>query len=123
MPYLTVEHSQNVADAVEGLCDALRRAAIETGIFPVAGVRVRAYPARDYAMADGDPKHGFVDVTVRMREGRDEATRVRAAEAIMAAAEAHLAPAMETRSIGLSVEVREMADAAALKGGNVREHL
>ena len=123
MPHLIVDHSPNLTEAASGLCEALRRAVVATDVFPLAGVRVRAVVPQDVSMADGDPKHGYVDVTVRVREGRDEATRVRVAEAVFEALRAHMAPAMETRSVALSVELREMADRTTLKTGNVREHL
>ena len=123
MPHIIIDHSPNLSDAASGLCDALRRAAIATEAFPTAGIRVRAFAPHAMSMADGDDKHGYVDVTVRVREGRPEAQRIAVAEAIYAAAEAHLAEAMATRSVALSVELREMADKTTLKGGTVRDHL
>ena len=125
MPHLRVEYSRNVEAAADmaAFCDVLRRAAVETGLFPEAGVRVRAFAADHVSIADGDPKHGFIDVLVRLRGGRDLAAREAAAQAIFAAAERFLAPAFAERSLALSLEMREMTPETTLKAGTIREHM
>ena len=125
MPHVSLEYSRNLEDAVDvaALCDALRRAAIETGVFPLAGVRVRAFAADHASIADGDPKHGFVDVSVRLRAGRDLDTRRRAAQHVFDAAQAFLAPVMATRSLALSLEMRDIDPELSPKTGTIRDHL
>jgi 5-carboxymethyl-2-hydroxymuconate isomerase len=57
MPHFTLEYSANLdarvdmAEAVE----VVRKAAVEAGIFPVGGIRVRAVRCEHYAIADGNP--------------------------------------------------------------------
>ena len=60
MPHIIVDYSPNMEERVDiaALCDGLRRAAIETGILPMAGIRVRAVRATHVSIADGDPQHG-----------------------------------------------------------------
>ncbi|WP_239510397.1 hypothetical protein, partial [Klebsiella pneumoniae] len=41
----------------EALVEAVRVAAIETGVFPLGGIRVRTHRAVHAAIADGEPAH------------------------------------------------------------------
>ena len=43
-----------------GLLKALRASALATGVFPLGGIRVRAYQADHYLIADGHPANAFV---------------------------------------------------------------
>ncbi|MBE1285098.1 MAG: 5-carboxymethyl-2-hydroxymuconate isomerase [Rhodobacteraceae bacterium] len=125
MPHLSIDYSANMKDRVDipGLCDALRKAMIETGVFPLAGVRVRAFRADHVSIADGDAKHGYIDITVRLRAGRDLETRKRATAHIFQAAETFLAPAMQSHSIALSFEMRDIDPELSPKTGTIRDHL
>lgn len=125
MPHIAIDYSANLEPEVDiaALCDLLRRAAIETGEFPVAGVRVRAFAASHVSIADGNPDHGYIDIGVRLRGGRDLATRERATAHIFAAAEGFLAPVMSRRSLALSLEMRDIDPALSPKSGSIRDHL
>ncbi|MCB1342248.1 MAG: 5-carboxymethyl-2-hydroxymuconate isomerase [Pseudooceanicola sp.] len=125
MPHLTVDYSANMEDRVDmpGLCDVLRRAAIETGVLPMAGVRVRAIRADHVSIADGDPAHGYIDIALRLRGGRDLETRKAATAHVFAAAETFLAPAMAQHSIALSFEMRDIDPVLSPKSGTIRDHL
>ena len=125
MTHITIDYSANLEPEVDiaALCDLLRRAAIETGEFPVAGVRVRAFAASHVSIADGNPDHGYIDIGVRLRGGRDLATRERATAHIFAAAEEFLAPVMARRSLALSLEMRDIDPALSPKTGSIRDHL
>ena len=123
MPHLTVDYSANVEDAVEGLCDVIRQAAIRTGVFPMPGIRVRAFRADQVSIADGGDRHGYVDISIRLRAGRTDQQKELAASAVFEAARVHLAPAMATRSIALSLELRDIDPDLSPKAGTIRDHL
>jgi 5-carboxymethyl-2-hydroxymuconate isomerase len=120
-----VDYSANVEDwaDIAGLCDTLRRAAIETGVFPMPGVRVRAMRADHVSIADGDPAHGYIDISVRLRAGRDLTTRQDATQHLFEAARQFLAPAMTRHSIALSLEMRDIDPDLSPKHGTIRDHL
>jgi len=105
------------------LCDAIRAKAASMDVFPMAGVRVRATRVDHYAIADGDPKHGFIDLSVRLREGRPDAVKSEAIAQIFAALKAFLEPVLATRSIALSAEMRDIDAALSPKFGTIRDHL
>ena len=125
MPHLMIEYSPNMearADMGE-LCQVLRRAAIATGVLPMAGIRVRAMRADHVSIADGAPDHGFVDISVRLRGGRDLAVRKDATAQIFTAARDFLQPAMARHSIALSFEMRDIDPELSPKTGTIRDHL
>ena len=125
MPHITLDYSANLEPLLDiaDLCDTLRRIAISTGTFPLAGVRVRAFAATHVSIADGDPKHGYIDIAVRLRGGRDLATRQLAAKTIFAAAQGFLASALQQNSIALSLEMRDIDPALSPKYSTIRNHL
>lgn len=105
------------------LCETIRAAAALIDTFPTAGIRVRAIRVDHYAIADGDPKHGFVDLTLRLREGRAADVKHDAITRVFAALREFMAPAMATRSIALSAEMRDINADLSPKFGNIRDHL
>ena len=125
MPHITLEYSANLEAHLDmgALCRALRDAAVATGVFPPAGIRVRAFAANHVVIADGDPRHGFIDIAVRIGAGRDAATRSRAADEIFAAARAFTAAYMDAHPFMLSLELREAAAETARKDSSIRRFL
>lgn len=125
MPHLHIEYSANLEGVVDmaGLCQAVRGAAVLIDTFPLAGIRVRATCVDHVAMADGDPKHGFIDLVVRLREGRSDDVKRAALTRIFAALSGFVAPAMASHSIALSAEMRDIDADLSLKSGTVRDHL
>ena len=87
MPHFTLEYSANLDARVDmgKVVEVVRKAAVETGIFPLGGIRVRAVSCEHYAIADGKPHFGFLDMVLRLGEGRDLATRKKAGEHIFKA--------------------------------------
>jgi len=125
MPHIMVDYSPNMEARTDiaALCDQLRQTAIATGVFPMPGIRVRAFAASHVSIADGDPTHGYVDISVRLREGRDLDTRKTAVNEIFKAAEQFLQPALDQYSIALSTEMRDIDAALSPKTGTIRDHL
>ncbi len=125
MPHFHIDYSANLEGVVDmgALCEAIRAAAADIDTFPTAGIRVRATRVDYVAMADGDPKHGFIDLSVRLREGRPQDVKKDAIAHIFNALKAFIAPHMETRSIALSAEMRDIDAELSPKFGNVRDHM
>lgn len=125
MPHISLEYSANLEEMTDigALCEALRVAAIETGTFPEAGIRVRAYPAAHCAIADGHPDNAFCDITVRLGAGRPAEVRTRTTEALFAAAQAALAAVIADRPVMLSLEMREIDPDLSPKLNTVRDHM
>ena len=115
MPHLVVLYTGNL-DAetnmkvlCRNLADAMLAVRDERAqqVYPTGGVRVHAYPATHYAVADGQRDYAFVYLNLRMGRGRSEAVKQRAGEALLAAAKAHFEPLFATRYIGLTLQIDE----------------
>lgn len=125
MPHFHIDYSANLEEVVDmgALCEAVRVAAAEIDTFPTAGIRVRATRVDHAAMADGNPSHGFIDLVVRLREGRADDVKKDAIALIFATIKDFIAPAMKTRSIALSAEMRDISADLSPKFGNIRDHM
>jgi 5-carboxymethyl-2-hydroxymuconate isomerase len=125
MPHLMIDYSANVEPDVDmgAFCDTLRDVATSIDAFPLAGVKVRAVRVDHYAIADGNPKHGFIDISVRIREGRDLETKQNAAQKIFDAANEFVVGVMQRRSLALSLELRDIDAALSPKSGSIRKYL
>ncbi|MDE2371446.1 MAG: 5-carboxymethyl-2-hydroxymuconate isomerase [Burkholderiales bacterium] len=127
MPHLVILYTPDLETEIEmtALCRALADAMLavrdDAGgqVFPTAGVRVLAYPAAHCAVADGSGDYGFVYFNLRMARGRSEALRRRAGEALAAAAKTQLAPLLERRRVGLTLQVDEGPEVFDAKFGNL----
>lgn len=125
MPHLMIDYSVNVEPDVDigALCDTLRDVAASIDAFPLAGVKVRAVRVDHYSIADGNPEHGFIDISVRIREGRDMETKQDVAQKLFDAANEFVADVMQRRSLALSLELRDIDAALSPKSGSIRKYL
>ena len=125
MPHLILDYSANMEDRTDiaGLCDCLRLAAVETGVFPEAGVRVRAFKADHVSIANGNSNNGYIDISVRLREGRDQDTRAKVTQHIFSAAEAYLGPVLESFPVALSMEMRDIDASLSPKVNSIRNFM
>lgn len=125
MPHFHIEYSANLESLVDmaQLCEAVRAKAATIDTFPMAGIRVRATRVDHVAIANGNPKHGFVDLSVRLREGRPHDVKRDAITQIFAVLTDFMAPTMETFSVALSAEMRDIDADLSPKFGNIRDHL
>ncbi len=125
MPHFTIEYSANLDARVDmgKIVEIVRKAAVETGIFPLGGIRVRAIPCEHFAIADGSPHHGFLDMVLRLGEGRDLATRKKAGEHIFRALSDHLDPVFATSQFALSFDMQINDKETSWKRNNIHEAL
>ncbi|MCI2397840.1 5-carboxymethyl-2-hydroxymuconate Delta-isomerase [Aliiroseovarius subalbicans] len=110
MPHLSFEYSaglRNHAD-LDALAVTMRDALISTGECAVGGIRVRGYRADVNAVGDGSGEYHFLDMVLRLGQGRDEATRSAIADQLYANVEAALRPQLGDMPFILSLEVQEI---------------
>jgi 5-carboxymethyl-2-hydroxymuconate isomerase len=125
MPHFTLEYSGNL-DALldmEKVVEVVRKAAVETGIFPLGGIRVRAIRCEHYAIADGNPNLGFLAMVLRLGEGRDLATRKKAGEHIFKTLSAHLDPVFANSKFALSFDMQINDKETSWKRNNIHDVL
>jgi 5-carboxymethyl-2-hydroxymuconate isomerase len=103
--------------------EVVRKAAVEAVIFPLGGIRVRAIRCEHYAIADGNPNHAFLDMVLRLGEGRDLATRKKAGEYVFKALSAHLDPVFAQIKFALSFDMQVNDKETSFKRNNIHEAL
>ena len=125
MPHFTIEYSANLDARVDmpQIVEVVRKAAVETGIFPLGGIRVRAIKCEHYAIADGNPQHGFLAMVLRLGEGRDLAARQKAGEQIFRALSVHLDPVFRGSKFALSFDMQINDKETSWKRNNIHDAL
>ena len=125
MPHFQIDYSANLEEVVDvsALCEAIRAEAATIETFPAAGIRVRATRVDHVAIADGGTKHGFIDLSVRLREGRPHDVKRDAIEQIFATLKDFMTLAMASNSIALSAEMRDINADLSPKFSTIRDHL
>ena len=125
MPHFTIEYSANLDSRLDigAVCEVVRKAAAETGVFPVGGIRVRAIRCEHYAIADGRKDYGFLAMLLRLGEGRDLATRKTAGEHVFRALSGHLDPVFATSKFALSFDMQINDKETSWKRNNIHDAL
>jgi 5-carboxymethyl-2-hydroxymuconate isomerase len=136
MPHLVIlytaqlDHETDMGALCRKLADTMIAQRDESGkaVFPIAGTRVLAYPAAHHAVADGGAAAraqgkgqdcAFAYFNLRMARGRSDAVKQAAGAALVAVAREHLAPVLERRPVGLTLQVDEGHEAFDGKFGNL----
>ena len=125
MPHFTIEYSANLDNRLDigAVCEIVRKAAVETGIFPLGGIRVRAIRCEHYAIADARNDYGFLDMVLRIGEGRDLVTRQKAGEHVFQALSKHLDPVFANSKFALSFDMQINDKETSWKRNNIHEAL
>jgi 5-carboxymethyl-2-hydroxymuconate isomerase len=125
MPHFTIEYSANLDGRIDfaELVEVVRKAAAETGIFPLGGIRVRAVRCEHFAIADGKKDYAFLDMVLRLGEGRDVATRKRAGEHIFRTLSQYLDPTFAQNKLALSFDMQINDKETSFKRNNIHEAL
>lgn len=107
---MSIEYSANLDAKVDmgELCALVSRTILETGLFEPGAVRVRAFRAEAYAIADRLPENSFIDLNFRIGKGRSAEEKKRTGEAIFAAVTDDLSSLFATPHFALSLEIREI---------------
>lgn len=125
MPHFTIEYSANLDGRLDigAVCEVVRKAAVETGIFPLGGIRVRAIKCEHYAIADARQDYGFLDMVLRIGEGRDLPTRQKAGEHVFQVLSKHLDPVFAASRFALSFDLQINDKDTSWKRNNIHEAL
>ncbi len=125
MPHIIIEYSGNLRERVNlpALIDRVHEVALDTGVFPLGGLRTRAAECVYYRIADGHPDNTFIHVTMRIGHGRDAATKHRASQAVFDSVCDFLRPTFERIPLGISLEVVEIDPILNFKMNNLHDYV
>ena len=130
MPHLTIDHSSNLSATgdLPGLCRKLAACLIEQRVddkpvYPPGGVRVRAFAADAWCIADGSIDAAYVHAALKIGAGRSEATKRATGDALFALMKSHFAAHYDRSGLALSLEIEEFGEAGTWKHNNVHARL
>jgi len=124
--HFVLEYSDNLEQdqlSIQKLFAALHEAAEQTGLFPFKGIRSRGYCCEDYRLADGNPKHGFAHLEVKLGAGRSLEDRQLAADKFFAVFTDHFSTAFSQQGVALSFEMRELEPVLKFNKNNIQDYL
>ena len=125
MPHLNIEYSANLEGTldIQALVDRIHETALETGIFPLGGVRTRAEARCYYRIANGDPRAGYIHLMVRIGSGREFDTRRAAGDRIFQALCDFTKEVFDAQPLALSFELHEIPPDMAWRKNNLHDLL
>lgn len=126
MPHFILEYSTNIhndAMAVTELFEKLHAAAVDTGLFPLAGIRSRAHPCEQFRVANGNPLHAFVHLMVKVGHGRTIEELESAGKLFFTVLTDHFQSQSQTRGIALSFEMTELPEVLKFNKNNLRDYI
>ena len=125
MPHLNIEYSANLESVldIQALVDRIHETALETGVFPLGGVRTRAEARSYYRIANGDPSAGYIHMIVRIGSGREFETRRAAGDRIFEALCDFTRELFDSRPLALSFELHEIPPDMAWRKNNLHDLL
>ncbi|MBN4053786.1 5-carboxymethyl-2-hydroxymuconate Delta-isomerase [Haliea sp. AH-315-K21] len=126
MAHFIIEYSDNLGqdkDSIQSLLSALHQAADDTKLFPLKGIRSRAYCCEQYRMADGNPQHGFAHLQVLLGVGRTLDEKQKAADLFFEVFTNHFSAHYDERGMALSFEMKELEAVLKFNKNNIQDHL
>ena len=125
MPHLIIEYSANIEAELElhSLMQKLYTAAVDTGVFPAGGIRVRGARRDQYVIADDHPDNAFVHLFARIRHGRPLAIRRQAGEQLFGVLCEHLQALFDRIPLGISFDIQEIDPDTSWKKNNLHDYL
>lgn len=114
------EHSNN---SIQDLFSALHYAAEKTQLFPMKGVRSRAYACHQYRLADGNPQHSFAHLEVKLGAGRTMEDKKQAADLFFSVFSNHFSENFNRQGIALSFEMKELDPVLKFNKNNIQDYL
>jgi 5-carboxymethyl-2-hydroxymuconate isomerase len=130
MPHLSLEYSANLRD--DGNIGALMPKLANTllsiqaegkPVYPVGGVRVRAYAAEDWCIGHGLADAAFVHATLRVGKGRSAQTLAATGDALLEVLKHHFAVQFERHGLAISLYLDEVDETTSWKHNNLHLRL
>lgn len=126
MAHFVVEYSDNLGqtdESIQRLLNALHQSAIQTELFPLKGIRSRAYCCKHYRVADGNSAHGFSHLEVKLGAGRTLTEKQNAANAFFEVFCQHFSEQAKQQGVALSFEMKELEAVLKFNKNNITKFL
>lgn len=97
--------------------------ALNTGFFEIGAVRVRGVRCDVFTVADDLPQNAFIDLSLRLGEGRSQDDKKSIGDAIFTAMQEYLATPLQQPHFALSFEIREINASLSWKKNAIHPRL
>lgn len=120
-----MEYSANLDDDLDIplLFEKLNATAIETGVFPIGGIRTRAVRCEHYRIGEGDPENTFVYLTAKVGAGRDLEILKAAGAKVFETFTTYLQPIYDRRYMSIGFDIQELHPDLGFKQNNIHKKL
>lgn len=121
MAHLILEYSDNLGDDIApgALFETLHQALAASTVFPLKGLRSRAYAVSEYRVADGRPGAAFVTLTMKIGPGRSESVQEDIATMVFDLLNEHLKRAFQHHPLTVSFEMVELRSVCRFNKNNL----
>lgn len=125
MPHQIIEYSANLDAefAIDDLVRAMHATAVSLDSLPTGGIRTRAVRREHFLVADGHADNAFINVTLRIAQGRTPDQKKAAGEALFETLRRFVASIYSRRPLALSLEIQEIDPETRWKQGNIRDFM
>jgi 5-carboxymethyl-2-hydroxymuconate isomerase len=125
VPHQIIEYSANLDELLDisALVDALHLCAEGQEELPIGGLRTRAYPSRDYLIADRHPDNAFIAVCLRVGEGSREEVLERVGKTLFDSLCEAVKDTLDDQPLALSYEVQVIDPRLRWNKNNLREQI
>ncbi|GGF14139.1 5-carboxymethyl-2-hydroxymuconate isomerase [Halobacillus andaensis] len=123
MPHIILEYTDNLSahTDIKKLLEKINEAVIaQKGVFPIGGIRSRAYEVKDYYVADGKENDAFVHTRIKIGKGRSDNEKSDVCDAIFQVMKTHFNDYMNEHYLALSLELAEFQH-ATYKSNNIHQ--
>ena len=107
----------------QDLANNLRKVMVETTLFPVGGIRVRALPTQINSIADGDSLNVYVDLVLRMGSGRTLSDKQKIGKDLMKFLEFYFKNEIKEEYFALSLEIVDINPSLSWKLNTIHSRL
>ena len=107
----------------QDLANNLRKVMVETTLFPVGGIRVRALPTQINSIADGDSLNVYVDLVLRMGSGRTLSDKQKIGKDLMKFLEFYFKNEIKEEYFALSLEIIDINPGLSWKLNTIHSRL
>mgnify|MGYP001448060395 FL=1 len=107
----------------QDLANNLRKVMVETTLFPVGGIRVRALPTQINSIADGDSLNVYVDLVLRMGSGRTLSDKQKIGKDLIKFLEFYFKNEIKEEYFALSLEIIDINPSLSWKLNTIHSRL
>ncbi|MCP3026524.1 5-carboxymethyl-2-hydroxymuconate Delta-isomerase [Halobacillus sp. A5] len=123
MPHIIVEYTDNLSEYtdVQELLKKINEAVIaQKDVFPIGGIRTRAFEVINYCVADGKENDAFVHAVIKIGKGRSEEEKSSVCEAIFQVMKKFFDDYKKNHYLALSLELIEFQN-STYKSNNIHQ--